>query len=318
MGRLDSWMYPDLNVCPLVRLFEIGGFGWLAVVCLFVGGFGESSIWVVVFDPQFRPHQDWGGGRWPRISMEFGGSLFFQCGFVVSAKFLVEDSHFKWCAWSISIVHVLMQLGHLMPGSTDNTWGVYLYILNFMICIHPVASAILIVDYPTNPGQEEDEKVALFEVLNIGRAGIGCFHIFCSNQLLRSCHDRRQTIILLFNDNYFCQCYLQLLDDVYYHRYLQLIIMMIIIIIFFKCLFWLLINTRRIETYHLWILSLYMNSRHQTLYVSWLWTAQDRNLHADLLLKCIQETPSCDPMVCLSWLWFLLLLRDGYSPYLLL
>lgn len=103
-----------------------------------------------------------------------------------------------------------------------------------------------------------------------------------------------------------------------YHRYLQLIIMMIIIIIFFKCLFWLLINTRRIETYHLWILSLYMNSRHQTLYVSWLWTAQDRNLHADLLLKCIQETPSCDPMVCLSWLWFLLLLRDGYSPYLLL
>jgi len=47
-----------------------------------------------------------------------------------------------------------------------------------MICIHPVASAILIVDYPTNPGQEEDEKVALFEVLNIGRAGIGCFHIF--------------------------------------------------------------------------------------------------------------------------------------------
>lgn len=144
------------------------------------------------------------------------------------------------------------------------------------------------------------------------------FPHFCSNQLLRSCHDRRQTIISLFNDNYFCQCYLQLLDDVYYHRYLQLIIMMIIIIIFFKCLFWLLINTRRIETYHLWILSLYMNSRHQTLYVSWLWTAQDRNLHADLLLKCIQETPSCDPMVCLSWLWFLLLLRDGYSPYLLL
>lgn len=82
---------------------------------------------------------------------------------------------------------------------------------------------------------------------------------FCSNQLLRSCHDRRQTIISLFNDNYFCQCYLQLLDDVYYHRYLQLIIMMIIIIIFFKCLFWLLINTRRIETYHLWILSLIMN-----------------------------------------------------------
>ena len=63
-----------------------------------------------------------------------------------------------------------------------------------MICIHPVASAILIVDCPTNPGQEDDEKVALFKVLKIGRAGIGCFHIFFKPQLLRSCHDRIQTI----------------------------------------------------------------------------------------------------------------------------
>ncbi len=85
-----------------------------------------------------------------------------------------------------------------------------------------------------------------------------------------------------------------------------------------------------------------MDSRHQNLYVSWLWAmnlwrrllrfiwhpnlfrtlkpeSQDRNLHADLLLKCIQETSrkltgnACREMpqwhqgicamVCLSW-WF--------------
>ena len=65
------------------------------MVCLFVGGgWGEfhlgSGFWSpVLTSPRL------GGGRWPRISMEFGGSLFFQCGFVGSAKFLVEDSHFK-------------------------------------------------------------------------------------------------------------------------------------------------------------------------------------------------------------------------------
>ena len=61
-----------------------------------------------------------------------------------------------------------------------------------MICIHPVECAILIVDYPSN--RQDDERVALFEVLNIRRAGIGCVHIVFFNQLLRSCHDPRQTI----------------------------------------------------------------------------------------------------------------------------
>ena len=32
------------------------------------------------------------------------------------------------------------------------------------------------MDYPSNPGQD-DERVVLFEVLNIRRAGIGCVHI---------------------------------------------------------------------------------------------------------------------------------------------